>query len=115
MAPRTPQRPGVSGRATRTAATHRNARFSRPTTTGRPAVPRRRAKPQPQSPVQKLLGTFGGAALGRQQARRRGSSGGMGKVAALAGLAGLAFKNRDKLPGRGRKPEAAPETSSPQT
>ncbi len=99
MAPRTQQRPRTTGRATRSAATHRSQRFSRPTTTGRPAMPRRgRGKPQPQSPAQKLLGTLGGVALGRQAGKR----GGMGKFAAFAGLAGLALKNRDKLPGRGR-------------
>ncbi len=110
MAPRAQQRPGSAGRATRTAGTHRSARFSRPTTTGRPAMPRRRAKPQPQSPAQKVMGTLGGFALGRQSGKR----GGVGKMAAFAGLAGLAFKNRDKLPGRGSKTDTSyPRDTAP--
>jgi hypothetical protein len=82
----------------------------RPPRRSRPAPTRRgvaggwmqRRKPQPQSRVNKAVSALTGALPGRgsgsaaKPASRRGKAGGL---AVLAGAAGLAFKNREKLTG----------------
>ena len=63
--------------------------------------PRRRKQTTSEKIIATVAGALpgGGAAKGSKPGKK--PLGGL----ALAGLAGLAFKNRDKLPGRGRQPE----------
>ena len=88
MATRTPQRPASAGRFTRTAANTQTRRFNRPTT---------RRKPQPSSsPLSALTGLIGGSKTAPKGKGGKNKAG----FAALAGVAGLAFKNRSKITSR---------------
>jgi hypothetical protein len=76
----------------------------------------RRNRPQPKktSPAKQAVGALAGALPGRRSAplppRRRGSR--KGGLALLAGAAGLAFKNRDKLSGLVHRDKPAPPPAS---
>lgn len=95
MATRTPQRPASAGRFSRTAANTQTRRFNRPTA---------RRKPQPASnPLSALTGLLptGGS---KTSARTKGGGKSKAGLAALAGAAGFALKNRSKITSRfGRK------------
>jgi hypothetical protein len=100
------------------------ARSSSQATTGRfgrAATPRRHAvagewlqrrRPQKQSAFRRALGGLGRAkprvARQRPQTKGRRRGGVMGGLAVLAGAAGLAFKNRDKVASMTRRGGDAP-------
>jgi hypothetical protein len=97
-------------------------RFGRATPTRSSAATRRsiRRKPVPQSKRNKALnglaGLVPGSVLGRaaKPSPGGGGKGRAGKLALLAGVAGLAMKNRDKLPGPlGRRDTAEPLPAEP--
>jgi hypothetical protein len=91
MATRTPQRPASAGRLRRTTANTQTRRFNRPTT---------RRKPQPASnPLSALTNLL---PTGGSKSAPKGKGGGKSKagLAALAGVAGFALKNRSKITSR---------------
>lgn len=123
--PRTtrPPAPGRFGRPAPPAG-----RFGRPasgrararTTLSAGRVPRSSRRPAPRSKSNRALsglaGLLPGSVLGRaaKPSPRGGGKGRAGKLALVAGAAGLALKNRDKLPGPfGRKDTAEPLPPEP--
>ena len=109
MPTRTTPRTSAKRTSPRTAST--GGRFARSTTTS-PSRRAMRRRPAPRSKSSKALnglaGMLPGSVLGKK-AKPSASGGGKGRKAGfalLAGAAGLAVKNRDKLPGPlGRKTE----------
>jgi hypothetical protein len=134
MANRTQQRPPASGRFARSTTTTRSPRTGTPSTsagrrTGRPTPGR---KPTSSSPLNRL--PFGGSSSKKGSSgkglaglagalgggAKKASGGGVGKgaggLAAVAGLAGLALKNRSKITGKlGRGKQSEPEVIAPAT
>lgn len=109
---RTPSKP-PAGRFGRTSAQRPSTRISTPRiSVGRGATKRSKG----DKTLSKLTGMLPGSMLGRAaKPSSRGGGGGKGRKAGfamLAGAAGLALKNRDRLPGplgrRTEEPVAAP-------
>lgn len=123
---RFPSRPAPRRSAPkRTPRTHPTQRFARskPSSGAGHKLPRfGRAQPK-QSPVQKMIGKVGGLFGGGKASKKAAPSAKQGAgLALLAGAAGLAMKNRDKIArmvGRGDKHEqvdttpAVPTTPAP--
>ena len=86
------------GRRAATPAGRRTAATASPSR--RPALPKRGRKAEPKG-VQKLLKTVTTALPSGKAAKKAAPGKKPLGAAALVGLAGLALKNRDKLPGRG--------------
>ncbi len=118
-------RPGAAGRSA--AATRRSVPTRRPVTTQRRAIAGgwlQRRQPKKQSGLQRALGGVTGALPGMAK-KRSSSSGKVGRTgkaggfALLAGVAGLAFKNRDKVASMARRDkagdgiQAAPTATTP--
>ena len=100
MATRTPQRTTSARRFTRTTANTPTRRFQRPTSAKKPS-----STSNPLSALTNLLPT-GGAKSAPKSRGGRNKAG----AAALAGIAGLALKNRSKLTSRlGRKNSTPPQ------
>ena len=105
-------RPGAAGRSAPT--TRRSVPTRRPVTTQRRAVAGgwlQRRQPKKQSGLQRALGGVTGALPGMAKKRSSSSSkvgrtGKAGGFALLAGVAGLAFKNRDKVASMARRDKA---------
>jgi hypothetical protein len=96
------RRPAASGRFTRPGGTTGRSPSAR-----RPSAPSRRPtirrRPQQKTGMAKLADSVAGMLPGTA-ASKKGGGGGKGRTAGLAllaGAAGLALKNRDKLPGIG--------------
>jgi hypothetical protein len=116
-------RPGAGGRSTATA--RRSIPSRRPTSTQRRAIAGgwlQRRQPQKQSGMQRVLGGVTGALPGlskKGSSSKVGRTGKAGGLALLAGVAGLAFKNRDKVASLARRDSAgndfqtAPATPTP--
>lgn len=118
-------RPGAAGRSA--ATTRRSVPTRRPVTTQRRAIAGgwlQRRQPQKQSGLQRVLGGVTSALPGTAKKRSSSSSkvgrtGKAGGFALLAGVAGLAFKNRDKVASMARRDKAGddiqttPATTAP--
>ena len=118
-------RPGAAGRSA--ATTRRSVPSRRATPTQRRAIAGgwlQRRQPQKQSGLKRVLGGVAGALPGMAKKRsgsssKVGRSGKAGGFALLAGVAGLAFKNRDKVASMARRDKAgddiqtAPATTTP--
>ena len=111
--------PRTRGRAAAPSSTRRFARSSATRSTPSPRLAVRRT-PAPRSKSSRALnglaGLVPGSVLGRAAKPSPGASGRgrAGKLALLAGAAGVVMKNRDKLPGPlGRKDTAEPLPAEP--
>jgi hypothetical protein len=95
----------ASGTRTSRASSDGRGRFARSTSTPRRSSPvpglHRRRQPEPTG-LKKVMGTVVSASAAKKAApsSRKGKAGG---VALAAAAAGVAFKNRDRLPGLRRK------------
>ena len=114
-------RPGAAGRSATTTRRGIPSR-RRPVSTQRRAVAGgwlQRRKPQKQSGLKRVMGGVTGALPGLAKkgsgSSSKGRTGKAGGLALLAGVAGLAFKNRDKVASMARRDDAGNdvETATP--
>ena len=112
-------RPGAAGRSA--ATTRRSVPTRRPVTTQRRAIAGgwlQRRQPQKQSGLQRALSGVTGALPGRSKkgsSSKVGRTGKAGGFALLAGVAGLAFKNRDKVASMARRDDGGDKAQTEPT